>query len=138
MKSIEKRRHAIEPFSPQGGLTIIELMVAAAIIGILMAIAIPQYQDYIDTARESAMVENMNSIRLFQEETRLSEGEYKEGTYDPADPGAPGGLTDLIGWAPRTTDDEITYVVSNVSANGFRVTATHSDGKQVQRDYTRP
>lgn len=120
------------------GFSLIELMVAVAIIGVLTAIALPIYNDYVATAREGAMRENMNSIRLFQEENRLANGAYQAGTYDPADPGATGGLTDTIGWSPRTTTDEITYVVDNVTANGFRITATHSDGYSVTENFSRP
>ncbi len=111
---------------------------AVGIIGIVTAIALPVYNDYVVTAREGAMRENMNSIRLFQEENRLANGTYQAGTYDPATPNASGGLTETIGWAPRTTTDEITYVVDNVSANGFRITATHTDGYSVTENYTRP
>lgn len=52
----------------QQGFTMIELMIVVAIVGILAAVAVPQYQDYVTRARWSTTFSAMATIKTAVEE----------------------------------------------------------------------
>ena len=58
------------------GFTLIELMIVIAILGILLAIAIPTYQYYTIRARMSEGIAALSAAKLAVAEFRLSEGSF--------------------------------------------------------------
>ena len=58
------------------GFTLVELLIAVAILSILAAIAIPAYNGYVEEARKSSARSTALSIKPYLEEHYLETGAY--------------------------------------------------------------
>lgn len=68
----------------QKGFTLIELMIVVAIIGILAAVAIPQYQDYVTRAKWSDNITQVSALKNAIAECAQNNNGTLAGTCDTA------------------------------------------------------
>ena len=113
-----------------GGVSLAELMVAMAILGAIAAISVPLYRGYVESAATGALINDVSTMAVFQEDVLLRTGTYGEGIYDAR--AGETSLTDAIGWLPKS-DKGAVYVVEAATDSSYRVTATDAEGRRVCR-----
>lgn len=113
------------------GFTLIELMIAAAIIGILLAIAVPNYQDYIRKASRSAAQSELLELAALQEKIFLNSSAYALSVNGAYTGSSTGGLGRTSG---TTQDGKYTLSVNPVASTTYTITATPVAGSTQAND----
>jgi prepilin-type N-terminal cleavage/methylation domain-containing protein len=102
----------------QKGFTLIELMIVIAIIGILAAIAIPQFNSYRKRAFDASAQSNLRNAATAQEAYYVDESTYCSSTSMLI--GATYGLY---------LSDKVVFTVSSANASTYVMEAYHPLGR---------
>ena len=102
------------------GFTLVELMITVAILGVLAAVAIPAYSNYINRAKQADAIIGLKAAQMAQEQY-FSENNAYSGTIDI-----------LPGFSDATINDsyakgEYTLSASATTAPSFVIAATWVD-----------
>ena len=110
------------------GFTLLELMIVITMLMILMAIAVPVYQQHIIQAREAVLHENLHTINKVIQEFTLDKGQAPQSLDDlktylheiPKDP-----MTGQADWEPEQEDPQ---TAADPNQPGIVRVHSHSQG----------
>ena len=101
----------IEKLRKSEGFTLIELMIVVAIIGILAAIAIPNFLNYQCKAKQSEAKQSLGTIAKSQEAYLAEYDTYADNV-------------DSIGFAVKGDTQRYTFDIDRTAADAYTATAT--------------
>lgn len=110
----------------QRGFTLVEVMIVVAILGVLAAIAYPNYQRYVIKSKRTDMMSELHNVAAEIQSRKLVQGSYSNAL-----------VTGLGGDFPKQGD--ALYTISftpNPLTSEWRIIATPKSGSQMSNDGT--
>ncbi|WP_454780529.1 type IV pilin protein [Legionella sp. WA2022007384] len=101
----------MDNFKKKKGFSLIELVIALAIIAILVMISMPSYFNYVMRSRRTEGINTLNSIQLAQEKYRGQNTTY-------------GTLANVWNGVTTTENGYYALAATNNTATGYTLTAT--------------
>lgn len=108
------------PSNRPHGFSLTELLIAVAILGILAAVAVPSYQDYVTQSRRSEAQSSLMTLQLAMEKWRSNNTSYSSSVANVC--GAPCGNTSYYNFG-----------ITLVGEEGYTLNAT-AQGTQAAKD----
>lgn len=117
------------------GFTLIELMITVAIIGILAAVVVPSYRDYVRRGALSEAFSNLSDLRIRMEQFYQSNRNY--GLDGQATPCGHDGTANRIDFAGVSAQFTISCALgAGGSDQAYVITATADSGPAKDHTYT--
>lgn len=114
------------------GFTLVEMMIAIVVLGILAAIAFPSFMDSIRRSRRSEATTALMQVQQAQERWRSNRGSYASNARLTAAPG--NGEDAGLGLSATTPEGYYGIAISGESGTGYTATATATAGKSQADD----
>ena len=123
-------QQATRPIRPgQRGMTLIELMIAVVVVGILASIAYPSFMSSIRKSRRAEGISALNQVQQAQERYRANQTAYTS-NLTAAPTATPPGL----GLPSSTPGGYYTIAIANANATSYEATATAVSGTSQAND----
>ncbi|MDP1534072.1 MAG: type IV pilin protein [Rubrivivax sp.] len=117
--------------TPVHGFTLVEMLIALVIIGILAAVALPSFNDSVRKSRRADAFTVFAALQQAQERWRGNNASYSDTLANTAAAGSP---PNGLGVAATSSAGYYSIALSGVSGSAYTATATAVSGKSQAAD----